>query len=39
MAVLVWALPGACLAMLLGVLVAACGRQRWGLATQGFVLA
>ena len=39
MAVLVWALPGACVAMLLGVLVAACGRQRWGLATQGIILA
>ena len=38
MAVLVWALPGACLGMLMGVLVAACGRQRWSLGTQGFVL-
>ncbi|MBZ5589313.1 MAG: oligosaccharide flippase family protein [Acidobacteriia bacterium] len=38
MAVLVWVLPGACLGMLMGVLVAACGRQRWSLPTQAFVL-
>jgi O-antigen/teichoic acid export membrane protein len=37
-AVLAWVLPGACLDMLMGVLVAACGRQRWGLGTQAFVL-
>lgn len=35
---LAWVLPGACLEMWMGVVVAACGRQRWGLATQGFVL-
>jgi len=39
MALLAWALPGACVAMLMGVLVAACGRQRWGFWTQGVVLA
>lgn len=32
LAVLVWALPGACAAMVLGVAVAACGRQSWALA-------
>ena len=37
-ATLAWVLPGACLEMLMGVVVAACGRQRWGFGTQGFVL-
>jgi O-antigen/teichoic acid export membrane protein len=31
LAVLAWALPGACTGMLLGAAVAACGRQAWGL--------
>ncbi len=39
MAVLAWALPGACAAMLMGVLIAACGRQRWGLWAQAWILA
>ncbi len=39
MGVLAWALPGACTAMLMGVLIAACGRQRWGLVTQTWILA
>ncbi len=38
MAVLAWLLPGACLEMLMGTIVGACRRQRWGLATQGFIL-
>jgi len=38
-AVLAWALPGACTSMLMGVLIAASGRQRWGLFTQGWFLA
>ncbi|MGD1147660.1 MAG: oligosaccharide flippase family protein [Thermoanaerobaculaceae bacterium] len=38
MAVLAWALPGACVGMLMGVIVAACGRQRWGMGTQGFTI-
>ncbi len=39
MGVLAWALPGACVMMVVGVAVAACGRQRWSLATQGGLLA
>jgi len=35
---LAWLLPGACLLMLAGVVVAACGRQAWGLAAQVLVL-
>ncbi|HVN75678.1 MAG TPA: oligosaccharide flippase family protein [Thermoanaerobaculaceae bacterium] len=38
MAVLAWALPGACVGMLMGVLIAASGRQRWGLGTQSVTL-
>ncbi len=38
MAVLAWALPGACAAMLMGVVIAACGRQRWGVWTQAATL-
>jgi len=37
-AVLAWVLPCACLDMLMGVVVAACGRQRWSLATQSIFL-
>jgi len=37
--VLAWALPGACVAMMLGVVVAACGRQLWSLMNQCAVLA
>jgi PST family polysaccharide transporter len=36
--VLAWALPGACIAMMLGVVVAAWGRQLWGLTNQCAVL-
>jgi O-antigen/teichoic acid export membrane protein len=37
--VLVWALPSACVAMMLGVVVAACGRQIWALVNQALLLA
>ncbi len=35
---LAWALPGACASMLLGSVVAACGRQAWALVLQATVL-
>jgi len=37
--VLAWALPSACVAMMLGVVVAACGRQIWSLVNQSVLLA
>jgi O-antigen/teichoic acid export membrane protein len=37
--VLAWALPSACVAMMLGVVVAACGRQGWSLVNQCVVVA
>jgi O-antigen/teichoic acid export membrane protein len=36
--VLAWALPSACVAMMLGIVVAACGRQIWSLVNQCVVL-
>ena len=39
MGVLAWVLPAAYVMMGLGVLVAACGRQRWSLASQAVLLA
>jgi O-antigen/teichoic acid export membrane protein len=37
--VLAWALPGACTAMMLGIVIAACGRQIWSLVNQCGALA